>query len=313
MFTKFLIQSKLVSNDSSYLKWEWNPFMPRFWKQKTIITNFECTYSNINSEYGVDIKKVVNSCYKWNKKDDFDLSLEVGNIFNPISYYERSFIENNGNVTPNSAVTYELQKCYPVTSFEIQNQVIGKEKHPSFITQKSTLLTPNPIPFKNDTYNINSDDDKYSHTNPLINIFNSTPKYMLNSPLLPTPEHFKNIDFSKVVASGYNLSPEEITRKGKILSYSIWLILFCFVLAFFVFLIALTNTIFSVMSNTSGFFSFFLTTLYSFGFMIFLFVNFIVYSHIYWQYSNNRFSSLHDYIKDIAKSPQLILPMRTRN
>ena len=142
-----------------------------------------------------------------------------------------------------------------------------------------------------------------------MEIINSTPEHMKLSLFRPTPKHFDLVEFDDVVKAGFDLTNEQVDKKGKQLQICGWVTLIFFIMFSLLTIIAFLKFIIATSVTGQFEFSYLLSTMYLSVLTALCGVIYVSYVHLYWQYCRNRFGSLFCFFKDILKNPIRVLPV----
>ena len=150
---------------------------------------------------------------------------------------------------------------------------------------------------------------KVNDSKTYIEALNSVPDRLKIRPFQPTPKHFDLVSFDHVMKDGVGLSDGEIAEKGKHLSVCIWLLLLFVVSFASMFFMAFLKMVISSFVVGSPQLSYLVAFCYMGAATVLSVVLYLSHQHMYWQYSRNKFGSIHDFFKDVQRHPIRLLPL----
>lgn len=319
---KFLFNSSVL-NSRFYkpsTQWTWNMFKVRFWYEWTPVFKSERVMELIYSEYKLPaqgIKKAIENHRNFNP---------YGLLPKHIDYSKGNarYLEKHGYRLPAlndstfriSSLTKIEDKAYSASL--ITNSKQQSDSYGSASISETPLVPTNVdqiklIPRINGGYDIETfkDPDLKSGDEPMsyMGIVNTTPEYMKLSLFRPTPEHFDLVEFDDVVKAGFDLTNEQVDKKGSQLQICAWVtLIFLMMFSYFTVVAGFKFVIATAVTNQFEY-SYLLSSLYLLVLSTLSGVIYLSYVHLYWQYCRNRFGSLYCYFKDVTKNPIRLLPI----
>ena len=316
IFNSSVLKSKVYKPSG---KWTWNIFAVRFWYEWTTVYKSERVMELIYSDYKLPPQMVKQTVENHRNFDPHGLLPEHINF----TAKNAAYLEMHGYKIPKyndtqisiSSLIKLDDKSYNGSTITNNNQplvLLKSEENNNVLLPQHSEKDIKLIPRESGGYDIETiQPAKHKKSEPMtyMEIVDTIPEYMKLSLFRPTPKHFDLVEFDDVVKAGFDLTNEQVDKKGRQLQICGWVTLIFFIMFSLFTIIAFLKFIIATSVTGQFEFSYLLSTMYLSVLTVLCGVIYVSYVHLYWQYCRNRFGSLFCFFKDILKNPIRVLPV----